>query len=450
MWTPPTTGEGAEPPTRFATALFLTYNTCMLRTILSACVLLVLMLSLTGCGDGDNPITPPGDNPDLRISLTRLNPNHPIIDSVVITITRMENGKIKLPGRTIDITASSGDVGNVTDRGDGTYEAIWTGSPAAEVKLVASDPDTDPLVQSGITFIALDYLLPEWDVPIKLEKPISTDGWETAPFLYPDGKHLAFAYITLDMVALAAGIPRPIGEERPGQSVPQTLDIYIAERPDGPSWWTGWTVENARANTFQSLPMHLSAPSLTSDGQTAFCTVQEFDGTAFEPTTLYTIDTAFAYAPTPIGPPVDMTGLGEDNPYFDSMHGWLYFDTYDLGDPLSKQNIWAAQSLGGGQFDDPVALQDLNTKQIETQAFMHEPTGMLYFASDRGKQEFQLAIWRSSVLGSMTGVPERVAEGALALGRPSITYDGEWFCFVYARMEPGGTNADIAMSRRIE
>ncbi len=422
----------------------------MSRKIIPACVLVILAASMAACTDGTDPITPPDDNPDMRIAVSRLNPDNPEIRTVIVTVTRLQNGTVALPGRPIEITSNYGDISPLTDRGDGTYEAIWTGTPVGEVTLVAADTDTDPLIQTSITFLALEHLVPEWDVPIKLKSPISTDGWETAPFLYPDGNRLAFAYITLDMVALAAAITRPIGEERPGQSVPQTLDIYIAERPDGPSWWTGWTVENADINLFQALPMHIAAPSVTSTGLEGFCTVQEFDGEAFEPTTLYTTDPDFTLAPVPIGPPVDMSGLGEDNPYFAVTSGWLYFDTYDLGDPLSKQNLWAAQSMGGGLYDDPVPLTSLNTVNVETQPFVHEPTNMLYFATDRQREEFQLAIWRSSVFGSTTAQPEKVAEGALALGRPSISYDADWFCFVYARVESGGTNADIAMCKRME
>ncbi len=421
----------------------------MLRTCILTLTLITIMIVSISCGTGD-PVTPPGENPGMQIALSRANPDHPEINLVIITVNRTEDGGIALPGRNIEITSSSGDIGLVTDRGDGTYEAIWTGTPEGEVSIIATDPDTDPPVQAGITFIALEHLLPEWDVPIKLKNPVSTDGWEAAPFIYPDGDKLVFAYITLDMVALAADVTRLIGEERPGQSTPQTFDLYIAERPDGELWWTGWTVEHAEMNYFQALPMHIAAPSVTSDGLACFVTVQEFVQDAFEPTTIWICDPDFMMAPSPVGPPVNMTGLGEDNPYYDATNGWLYFDTYDLGDPLSKQNIWAAQTLGNWQFSDPVPLVDLNTVNIETQPFMHEPTGMLYFATDRGQDEFILAIWRSSTSGTFTLTPEKVAGGNIALGCPSISYDGEWFCFMYARMDASGANADIAMARRIE
>jgi hypothetical protein len=81
---------------------------------------------------------------------------------------------------------------------------------------------------------------------------------------------------------------------------------------------------------------------------------------------------------------------------------------------------------------------------------MDAETSQLYFASDRMGDEFQLAIWRAETFGTLTSQPELVAEGALALGRPSITADGEWFCFVYAHVESGGANADIAMCHKIE
>ncbi len=422
----------------------------MLRTCIFTLTLITLAGLTIACSGGGNPISPPGDNPDMRIAITRLLPDNEAVDAIVITITRLENGTIALPGRNIQIEASSGSAGMVTDRGDGTYESIWNGVAGGEVTIVATDLDSDPVVQTGLTFLALEFLLAEWDVPIKLKSPISTDGWETAPCLYPNGDRFAFAYITLDLVAYAANVNRPIGEERPGQSWDQTLDIYIAERPAGPSWWTGWSVEHAEVNNFQIGQMNISAPSMTTDGANAFLTVSEFDGDTYEPTTIYKVDPEFLGIPYAIGPPVDMSGLGEDNPYFDSQHGWLYFDTYDLGDPLSKQNIWAAQSFGGDLFDDPVPLTDLNTANIETQPFMHEPEEMLYYASDRGQEDFVLAIWRSQTFGSFTSNPEQVAYGDLALGNPSISYNGEWFCFAYARIDPGGANADIAMCRRIE
>jgi hypothetical protein len=148
---------------------------------------------------------------------------------------------------------------------------------------------------------------------------------------------------------------------------------------------------------------------------------------------------------------VDIEDLGEDNPYYDSTHGWLYFDTYRLDDPFSKQDIWVAQTSGGGQFDTPYELEgDLNTADIETQAFVHEPASTIYFATDREQEEYQLAIWKAPLYGDYAGTAEPVARGELAIGRPSLTLDGEWFCFAYARAESGGANADIAMAHRLE
>jgi len=421
----------------------------MTRKISPLIIFLLSVILITSCEGIGNPIDPGDENPDMRIALTRLNPASTTLDGVNIILTRTDNS-VELPGRTIEITASSGQVSGVTDRGDGTYDAVWTGSPVGEVALTASDTDSDPIVQVNITFLALDFLATDWDVPVKLKSPISTDGWEAYPFIYPDGSRLVFSYITLDMVSLAGGVIRPIGEERPGQSIPQTMNLYIAEAPDSASWWAGWTVENAPVNYFQALPMHIAAPMVTSDGFSAFCTIQEFEGSAYTPTKIYSLDPDFTQTPVAVGPPVDMTGLGEDNPYMDVTSGWLYFDTYDLGNPLSKQNLWAAKSIGGGQFLDPEPLLDLNTVDIETQPFMHEPTGVLYFASDRQADEFILAIWRAQVSGTFTSTPELVAQGQVALGRPSITLDGEWMAISYARIESSGANADIAMCRKLE
>jgi len=424
-----------------------------MRKLLLTLILSILIIMTAGCaGDGD-PTTPSGDNPDLRVTVSRLFPENTKIEMVSIEVTRLEDGKMELPGRNIQILASSGDVSAVTDHGDGTYGAIWSGDSGDEVTLTVTDLDSEVPVTTSITFIAMDYLLSKWDVPIKLADPVSTDGWEAGAFMYPTGDRIAFAYITLDIVALAADITRSIGEERPGQSFPQTFDIYVADNPDFPesiSWWTGWGAENVNANKFQALPMHLAAPSVTSDLLYGFCTIQEFNGESYTPTKLYVTGSEFIETPEPIGSPVDMTGLGEDNPYFDVTNGWLYFDTYDLGNPLSKQNLWAARSLGGLMFDDPVPLSDLNTIDIETQPFMHEPTGMLYFASDRMRSEFELAIWRASTIGDFTSNPEKVAEAGLAVGRPSISLNGEWFCFSYASLEASGADADIALCRKLE
>jgi hypothetical protein len=281
------------------------YNNRMHRQISSPCMLIILTVLVVvlsaGCNGSDGPVTPPSDNPDIRVSLTRLVPSNPQIDAVAITVTRTQDGSVELPGRDIEITASSGNVSPITDRGDGTYEAIWTGSPVAEVILIARDLDSDPVVESGVTFLALEHLIAEWDVPIKLASPISTNGWETAACIYPDGKRLAFAYITLDLVALAAGVERPIGEERPGQSYVQTLEIYIAEKPNSPSWWTGWTVHHADVNNFQAKPTNISAPSISSDGLSAFCTVQEIDGDTYGPSAIYSVDPDFSLTPVPLG-----------------------------------------------------------------------------------------------------------------------------------------------------
>ena len=418
-------------------------------------ILLILILIFTcqllSCIKGTSPFTPT-DTEDFRITATRWNPSNTSIEAVLITVVRTQNVTLQLPGRDITMTVSSGNIAGLTDHGDGSYDAVWTGEPSGEVTVIATDNDSDPVVQTSITFLALDFLDPEWDIPIKLADPVSTDGWETASFLYPSGNFVAFGYITLDMVALAADIVRPIGEERPGQSVPQTMDIYIAERPAGPSqqWWTGWNVEHAQANLFQSLPMHMSAPMITSDSSMAFCTIQEFNGLGYNPTAIYSIDPGFNNAPTALGPPVDLGGLGEDNPYFDITHGWLYFDTYDLGDPLSKQNIWAAQSLGGGLFDDPVPLTDLNTPDIETQPFIDEDTGRIYFATDRDADEYVLGIWRATISDTFAGFPEQFAVGQVALGRPSFSENDQWFCMTYATIDSHGSDANIAMSRRLE
>jgi hypothetical protein len=411
----------------------------------------ILLVSFPfGCSG--NPVEPPPDHPDIRIAVARMNTDQTAIDAVKITVTRTQDGSIALPGRKIAVTASSGDVSLATDRGDGTYEALWTGETGSEVTLIARDTESDPVVETGLTFLALEFLSTEWDVPVKLAYPMSTDGWDTAPCLYPDGSGLTFAYITIDMVSLAAGITRSIGEERPGQVIPQTLNIYLATPPsDSPSWWTGWTVEHAQCNLFQSLPMHISAPSISGDGLSAFCTVQEYQGDSYGPTTIYSVDPEFQQTPVPLGPPVDIEDLGEDNPYYDSTHGWLYFDTYRLDDPFSKQDIWVAQTSGGGQFDTPYELEgDLNTADIETQAFVHEPASTIYFATDREQEEYQLAIWKAPLYGDYAGTAEPVARGELAIGRPSLTLDGEWFCFAYARAESGGANADIAMAHRLE
>jgi len=420
----------------------------MNRQTLPLTLILIISMLLISCNGTGSPVDPSGENPDMRIALKRLSPANTVVDGVIITVTRTQNETVQLPGRNIEIVPSSGDVSMLTDRGDGTYEAVWTGAPVGEVILTASDLDSDPVVSVNVTFLALEFLASEWDVPIKLKNPISTDGWEASPYIFPDGSKLVFSYITLDMVSLAGDILRPIGEERPGQSVPQTLDLYIADRPDGETWWAGWEVENASVNYFQALPMHIAAPCLASDGFSAFCTIQEYDGLDYSATKIYAIDPEFSQVPSPLGAPVDMTGLGEDNPYFDASNGWLYFDTYDLGNPLSKQNIWAAQSIGGGQFNEPEPLLDLNTVDIETQPFVQEQSGWIYFASDRQADEFVLAIWRATVGGSFTGQPELVAKSEIALGNPSITFDHEWFCFAYAKIDGSGANADVAMCRR--
>ena len=423
----------------------------MIRTPLLTAIFVVSVL-IIGCAGGTSVVTPPPENPDMQVAVTRMNPDQLRIDTIRITVTRTEGGTLGLPGRFIEFTASSGDIGSATDRGDGTYEAVWTGEPIGEITIIAMDNESDPPVEAGLTFIALEYLTSEWDVPVKIANPISSMGWETAPFLWPDGSRIAFSYITIDMVSLAAGITRHIGEERPGQSIPQTMDIYLAEPPEsGTSWWNGWTVSNAQCNIFQSLPMHMSAPSVSGDGQYAFCTIQEFQGDTVGPTTIYSVDPYFEMAPVALGEPVDIPDLGEDNPYFDSSHGWLYFDTYRLDDPLSKQDIWVARDIGGGQFDQPYEIMGgLNTDSIETQAFVHEPASMLYFATDREQEDYHLSIWRASLYGDSAGNAEPVARGNLAIGKPSMTLDGQWLCFVYAREESGGANADIAMTKRLE
>jgi len=418
-------------------------------------VLLVTALSLSlvlcsGCAKS-NPVIPT-DNDLLHLKVTRVYPAQPAIDSVRIVVTRTSDGSTGLPGRTIEIAANVGKVGNVTDHGDGTYDAVWSGG-FGEVKAIVRDTGSDPVLQNSLTFIALDYLDTEWDVPVKLDSPVSTDGWDSAPFLYPDGTRLAFAYITLDLAALAADVVRPIGQERPGQVTPQIQNIFLAQRQaDTSSWWTGWSVEHPQANFFQVNPAQLAAPSVTSDSQIGFCTLQLFTGSGYGPTTIYQDDPNFSQSPSPLGSPVDMEGLGEDNPYYDITHGWLYFDTYDLYDPLSKQDIWAARSLGGTQFSTPELMSGgLNTSSIETQSFVYEPDSTLYFASDRDQQDFVLSVWKVPVYGSQAdGAPELVAKGFLGIGKPSISYNRDWFCFAYAREESGGANADIAISPRLK
>jgi len=92
----------------------------------------------------------------------------------------------------------------------------------------------------------------------------------------------------------------------------------------------------------------------------------------------------------------------------------------------------------------------LNTPHVETQPFVHEPTGLLYFASDRDRDEFQLAIYKAPIFGDSAGSVEKVASGMLALGHPSVSWDGEWLVFSYAREESDGVNADIAICRKLE
>ena len=374
------------------------------------------------------------------------------IESVLITVTRLENESDPLPGRNIEIISSSGDVGNVSDKGNGKYDAVWTGDSEGEVVITATDKDSDPPINAVLTFLALEYLDSEWDVPVKIPSPISTGGWEATPFLYPDGSRLVFSYITLDILALAAGYTRPIGQERPGQTFSQIYNLYIAENPDiDQLLLTGWTVENAYSNHFYSTPTELSAPSVASSGFPAFCTVRFKQGDYFTPSAIYSLDSDFTQEPIALGQPVDMDGTGEDNPYLDVTNGWFYFDTYDSSDPLSKQDLWSAQYLGGMSFDTPVPLSDLNTADIETQPFVYEPDSEIYFASDRDDEEYQLSIWKAPIFGDTAGAPELFAKGMLAVGKPSIGFNGKMLCFSYAREESStGANADIAISRRIE
>jgi hypothetical protein len=426
------------------------YNQPMFSTRHQFIGFLILLGLATGCVK-NSPVTP-SDNDLLQIKVTRVYRDQPQIDAVRIVATRTSDGTVPLPGQNLEITADTGHVGTVIDNNDGTYDATWTGG-TGEITVTVRDPDTTPVLQNRLTFLSLDYLDIDWDIPVKLGTPISTDGWETAPFLYPDGNRILFSYVTLDLASAAADVVRPIGQERPGQVTPQILNLFVGKKSsDAVAWWTGWTVEHPDANFFMVNPPQLSAPSITSDGQTGFCTVQEYTGTGYSPTTIYRDDPDFRFAPIPIGQPVDMAGLGEDNPYYDVSHGWLYFDTYDLSDPLSKQNIWASRSLGGGSFDVPELMSGgLNTDSIETQSFVYEPDSVLYFASDREQPDYNLSIWKVPVYGSQSdGTPELVARGFLAMGRPSISYDGEWLCFSYAREESGGANADIAIAPRLK
>jgi len=417
--------------------------------------ILIGLLFLTGFGcASETPIAPPQETENISISLTRLYPEQSSIEAVRVIVTRTDEEGKSLPGRKIQLAATSGEVGTPTDLGDGSYEALWTGKAIGEVTLTAVDVESDPQLQTSVTFLALEWLDREWDVPIKIGYPVSSDGWDTAPFLSPDGSKLIFAYITLDMASLAANIFRPIGQERPGQVIPQTLNIFIAEKPQTEkNWWWGWHVEHARCNLFEVEPTYFSAPSITMDSRMAFCTVQRYAGGGkYKPSVICSVDPEFSIKPSELGAPVDMPEYGEDNPYLAISSGWLYFDAYDLSDPLSKQDIWAARWLGGGSYDKPVRMPvGLNTDDIETQAFVYEPDNMMYFASDREQEEFQLGIWKVQVWGDqVTGVPQPVAKGPLAIGRPSISLDGNWFCFAYARAESGGANADIAIARKLK
>jgi hypothetical protein len=228
--------------------------------------------------------------------------------------------------------------------------------------------------------------------------------------------------------------------------------LYFAENPnDEFSYYTGWEISNALINTYQTSSTMITSPSVTSDSLTGFCTVQEWDGSQFSTATIYITDADFENSPSRIGAPVDMQGFGEDNAYYNINTGYLYFDAFDLSDPLSKQDIYAAVSLGSGTFNTPVELSGgINTVDVETQPFVHEQSSTLYFASDRDRDEFQLALYKASVFGDSANSVELVALGMLGLANPSISEDEEWMCFSYAREEQYGANADIALCRRLE
>ena len=282
------------------------------------------------------------------------------------------------------------------------------------------------------------------------------DGWIGNRLVsLPEATIIAFAYITLDYSLYTQGTIRPIGQERPGQVTPQTLNIYLGKRDtDNPLWWTDWTVTNAQCNLFQAVQTAVAAPSVTSDGLEAFCTVQTNSGSGYTRTNIYSVHPDFSHAPSPLGPPVQMDGYGEDNPYMDVTHGWLYFDAYDLSIQKAGQDIWASESTGGTNFSDPALVSGgLNTEDVEAQPFVYEPTSTLYFASDRPPRDYQyhLSIYKVSINGSsISGEPQIEAQGHVVLARPSISYDGTWFCFTYARQEPGGLNADIAMAKKMQ
>jgi hypothetical protein len=414
-------------------------------------IILIFMMAVYGCSGTGNTVVPPEQSDLIRVGVTRLFPDDPEIKSVVFSIFRSTNGTFGLPGRNLVAEASSGDASTVTDKGGGNYEAMWTGTASGEITVLIKDMDSDPPVETGFTFLAMEYLDTEWDVPVKIPNPVSSPGWEASPFIYPDGRKIAFSYITMDMASLSAGIERSIGDERPGQSIPKTFDIYLAGLKSGSQNLLDWNITHPDGNLFQSAPVNMSAPSVTSDLSTGFCTLQFQDGDSFTPSAIFITDPEFDQTPSEAGKPVDMDGFGEDNPYMDVTSGYLFFDVYDTSDPLSKQDIWVAQSFGGGTFDTPHEIQGgLNTGDIEAQPFIHEPQSEIYFASDRENDEFILSIWKASIFGDQAGFPELVAKGMLGVGNPSITYDGKLLCFAYAREESGGVNEDIAISRRLE
>jgi len=79
---------------------------------------------------------------------------------------------------------------------------------------------------------------PEWEMPINLDSPLNTIGWEDSVSIAPDGNTITFAYFRIDPIALYTDRVRVDGPFRPDWPKEEPwnsygADIYIARKVNG-------------------------------------------------------------------------------------------------------------------------------------------------------------------------------------------------------------------------
>jgi hypothetical protein len=171
-------------------------------------------------------------SPSLTLSLARSGTTAPY--PVIVTATVLSPSGSPLAGQAVQITATGGAVGTVTDNRDGTYTATVTptgGVTSEELPITGQATVAGTVLSSTHTALILPGVDAAWGQPEAVRGTVNTPAYEDGASVSPDGQWLIVTdYSPVDVFECA--VVNTVYSSLPCQTV---LGPYTApERPNLP------------------------------------------------------------------------------------------------------------------------------------------------------------------------------------------------------------------------